>query len=200
LNSKVVRRHPVNLVVISLYFEKPMPGNRRKARFSLWTMLVVMSVLICSSYYAYRSWQAAPLRNAVADFNAAASKNIVGAAEPPLTVEEIREAIRTQLSSYPYDDWIKDKFRRIAATGQLPPDATISSIYFYEQSPSDIKTVWWVDLDIGPREPESDPRPFYRLRVRKTDQPRVTYEMLKKHKNAPLMPDHTQRTAQDRAI
>ena len=88
------------------------------------------------------------LDRAVDEFNKRAGKNPIGKFEPPLTSDEVVAAIRGwDRASVPIDDEKFALFEQIAATGQLPPGAKLSSNTNWVTRGFNYQ-VWWIDLDV----------------------------------------------------
>ncbi len=89
-----------------------------------------------------------PLDRAVDEFNKRAGKNAIGKFEPPLTSDEVVAAIRGwDRASVPIDDEKFALFEQIAATGQLPLGATLSSTTDWITREYNYR-VWWIDLTV----------------------------------------------------
>ncbi len=69
-----------------------------------------------------------PLARAIASFNAEAARDEFGRDQPPMTEDEVIAAIRLYqppLGGIPSGEILLPRFRQIAKTGEMPPDATI---------------------------------------------------------------------------
>lgn len=90
------------------------------------------------------------LKSAIEGFNEAASRNLIGKAQPPLTEEEVVSAIRgwqPELTPGATDS-IYEQFQKIAESGELPEGAELKYCTGWTGYRGYHFQVWWVDLSI----------------------------------------------------
>jgi hypothetical protein len=104
------------------------------------------------------------LGEAVAEFNAKAQSDSVGAHQPPLTTDEVVAAIRGWVRErVPASGDVYATYQKIAKTQKLPPGAELSYTTGWQGPQGYDFQVWWIDLSI-----KTGPRSGYTFRIRDT--------------------------------
>jgi hypothetical protein len=111
-----------------------------------------------------------PITAAVEEFNKRAKADSTGSTQPPLTVEELKAAIRGwSETDNPYNDTIFVAFQNIVKTGMMPKGSYLYFIPGLVGINGCNVSVWWINLNINldkyPRDLVEVPQYSYRIRT-----------------------------------
>ncbi len=104
-----------------------------------------------------------PLADAITAFNKAASLDPIGKSQSPLTEAEVIAAILMyeKPADAPVSNHLLQTFKAIAASGELPPNATFESLNGYDRGGAHIFDVWSVRIRL-----EREDRSSYAFLIR----------------------------------
>ena len=146
------------------------PGQgKSRLRSEIATLIVAVAifvVVIVAGREPYEWYTSIPLDETVAAFNSMANKHPVGKHEPPITEDEIVDAIESQLPNLDASDQIQAIYKRIARTRRLPRGTQLSTVSSFVPSQGENYTVWWVNLVVM-----TGPQSGYGMRIRETNSP-----------------------------
>jgi hypothetical protein len=106
-----------------------------------------------------KSRNATPLAEAIEKFNKHAKSDPVGEHQPPLTKDEVVAAIRlAQRASFPESpDSLFRAYKRVADTGELPPNADFDDLSSLDCGGDFVFDVWYVRIGL----PKADGGTYY---------------------------------------